>query len=283
MIITCPNCQTRYQVAENAIGSAGRKVQCANCQKSWSAVAEPEPDPPAPKPKLVKTPPADTPTEPEDDRLFTDDDEAALDEEFAREQESASPKKKTGAADEADDDTQDAEADSLSPALKSKRQKAMRKRQKNFAKNLPMGRIRGNLRLAGISLLAFVLVGGFYFRDQVVRTFPELAGIYAVVGVKINVVGLDFRDIQTLQTLENGSDVMIVSAHIQNISKHRVEVPAVVITILDEEGTSLYTWSVTPVARAIGPRETIEFETKLNAAPRGAETVQLTFADGRAN
>ena len=36
MIITCPHCQTRYQVTYEAIGSTGRKVQCAHCQQAWS-------------------------------------------------------------------------------------------------------------------------------------------------------------------------------------------------------------------------------------------------------
>jgi len=35
MIITCPHCQTKYQVAYEAIGSAGRKVQCAQCRQAW--------------------------------------------------------------------------------------------------------------------------------------------------------------------------------------------------------------------------------------------------------
>ncbi|MCS6758140.1 MAG: zinc-ribbon domain-containing protein [Candidatus Devosia euplotis] len=34
MIISCPHCQTKYQVTYEAIGSAGRKVQCAHCQQA---------------------------------------------------------------------------------------------------------------------------------------------------------------------------------------------------------------------------------------------------------
>ena len=35
MIITCPHCQTKYQIAYRAIGSTGRKVQCCYCQQAW--------------------------------------------------------------------------------------------------------------------------------------------------------------------------------------------------------------------------------------------------------
>ncbi|MGJ8528887.1 zinc-ribbon domain-containing protein [Maritalea sp.] len=37
MIIVCPNCSTRYEVAAQAIGDRGRSVQCATCQQSWHA------------------------------------------------------------------------------------------------------------------------------------------------------------------------------------------------------------------------------------------------------
>ena len=40
MIITCPECSTRYVVDPAAIGAAGRIVRCSRCEHSW---AEPPP------------------------------------------------------------------------------------------------------------------------------------------------------------------------------------------------------------------------------------------------
>src|SRR5690554_5839804 len=50
MIITCPHCQTKYQVTYEAIGSAGRKVQCAHCQRAWKQRPL-DPDEPSPEQK----------------------------------------------------------------------------------------------------------------------------------------------------------------------------------------------------------------------------------------
>jgi predicted Zn finger-like uncharacterized protein len=42
VILVCPSCQTRYLVADTAIGPAGRQVRCAACKHSWFESAPPE-------------------------------------------------------------------------------------------------------------------------------------------------------------------------------------------------------------------------------------------------
>src|SRR5476649_1343084 len=59
MILTCPNCDTRYSVDGAKFPAAGRTVRCAKCGHSWHQNAEvPEPEPvplaePAPEPQAV--------------------------------------------------------------------------------------------------------------------------------------------------------------------------------------------------------------------------------------
>ena len=41
MIITCPACETQYDVPDSALAPAGRTVQCARCQVKWHAGTPP--------------------------------------------------------------------------------------------------------------------------------------------------------------------------------------------------------------------------------------------------
>ena len=285
MIITCPNCQTRYQVTQQAIGSAGRKVQCAHCQQSWKAIAEEEVlAKPQAKPKPEEKTSASKPDNP-DDKLFDADTEAELDQAFEREQKAASPEQDTASEQENAglDDEDFSTKNDLDPALQNKRHKAMLRRQMDLAKKFPLNRVRRTARLVGALLLSVIIVGGVYFRTEIVRVIPDLAGVYSSIGLGVNIVGLEFTEVQTLRALKDGTDVMMVSARIRNVGGGQVPVPGVVVSILDESGNSLLNWSVTPLARSIGPGEVVDFETELNSAPQGAETVKLAFANGRTN
>jgi len=73
MILTCPNCDTRYSVDGAKFPAAGRTVRCAKCGHSWHQAAEapePEQDPlaeavipePAPEPEAISPYPVNNPS-----------------------------------------------------------------------------------------------------------------------------------------------------------------------------------------------------------------------------
>jgi predicted Zn finger-like uncharacterized protein len=275
VVIACPRCGTRYQLAGEAIGPKGRKVSCANCGEIWQARAAPRPGPDDP------------------DVLFDEAAERALDAGFAAEERAAAEPVPSDPTEEARlrtiaeikaviapkpkivDATPDAAGDKA-------RQMAFDKRQAALSRQSPLARARRVLRLAGVSVLVVAIVGAVAFRTEIVRQFPDLAGAYEALGLGVNIVGLEFRDVTTLVTLRGGQNVMRVDGRIYSVAVRDVVVPPIVVTLLDDAGARLYEWSVLPQARDLEPGEVVDFSTQLTSPPQGAARVRLTFTDGRA-
>ncbi|MFN4209604.1 MAG: zinc-ribbon domain-containing protein [Devosia sp.] len=269
MIITCPHCETKYQVTYEAIGSAGRKVQCAHCQQAWQQrPLDPEPEPPTSEQK----------------EAFEAIAEDGLDEAMADEERKVAAEiAKRLAQEQAADGVQRKAADAgkTEAAMLRKRQKDFTRRQSAMVADLPLARLRRSMRIASVLLVGGLAATGYFARVQVVERYPQMAGVYEAIGLGVNVVGLDFSDVTTLRTLRDGKEVLVVSAQIVGIKREPVVVPSVVVTLLNAEGEGIYEWSVTPSVRDLMTGERSTFDTQLTMPPGEATRVRLSFAGGQ--
>jgi predicted Zn finger-like uncharacterized protein len=276
VVITCPHCGTQYQVPFATIGADGREVQCAQCSKPWHATAN-EPPPPAVDPDL----------------LFPEE-EKALDLAFEEESKSmpAAPPTPAPAAPPLDPDhartlaeiraaiapkPRKGPANTIDAKALDKARRSFDRRQKQAVRRLPLARMRRTARLGAFVLLVSMLVLGFSLRTDLVTWFPSLAGLYAAIGLPVNVVGLEFQDSKTINTLREGKMVMQVSARIHAVASRPVAVPPVLVTLLNDKGGTVYEWTATPSVREMEPGELIDFSTEVNAPPAGAVAVRLSF------
>jgi predicted Zn finger-like uncharacterized protein len=268
MIITCPHCQTKYQVTYEAIGSAGRKVQCAHCHQAWTQDASAEATPKV-RPDAAQA---------QADKVFDAMAEDALDEVMAAEESAAAAQKGAlrGAVKAGPEAVQ--ALPSIDPVELKKRQMAFARRQNAMFSSLPLARLRRAARFAGVVILVGLVGGAWFGRVPIVERYPDLAGLYEAVGLGVNVVGLDFTNLETLKTLSGGNDVLSVSAQIVGRSKDPVPVPPVVISLLDVSGHAVYEWSVTPRVRDLMAGESATFDTRLSLPPSEAVRVRLSFA-----
>lgn len=274
VVITCPHCGTRYQVPYATLGAAGREVQCAQCGQSWHAEAN-EPPPPAIDPDVLFPP-----------------EEAALDMEFEAEAKAAEPppppRPEIADAEQmrtleeiraaiAPKPNREASVNQIDPKSLSRVQQAFRRRERQIFGRLPMARVRRTARVAALVLLLAMLVGGFTMRTDIVRALPSLAGLYAAIGLPVNVVGLEFQDSKTLTTLRDGHMVMQVSARIRSIATRPVPVPPVLVSLINAQGATIYEWTVNPAAAEMAPGEVLDISTEVNSPPQGAVAVRLSF------
>ncbi|MBU1307748.1 MAG: zinc-ribbon domain-containing protein, partial [Alphaproteobacteria bacterium] len=268
MIISCPHCQTKYQVTYEAIGATGRKVQCAHCQEAWQQAALPKEEPPPPEVRKAE-------------EVITED---ALDEAMASEEQKAGKQKAGSTPTRADKKAAAAAAAAangagkIDPAEVRRRQKNFSRRQDNVMASLPTARLRLAARVLAVVALAATGVTFYFGRTQIVERFPSMAGVYEKLGLGVNVVGLQFSDLNTLRTTRSGKELLVVSAQIVGVRSSPAAVPEVVVTLLAADGRSVYQWSVDPLVHDLMAGERATLDTQLSQPPADAVRVRLSFA-----
>jgi predicted Zn finger-like uncharacterized protein len=272
LIITCPNCRTSYRVASDALSAAGRQVQCASCAELWVAT----PSFPEPQVQFDDPDPDDDELEfrADDDTLFTETDETMLDVAFVEQERGEKPKSPTGPPMRRPRDH------GIDGKRVRERTDDLVKRRNSMIRKLPMARFRRAARVALALILVLVLVAAVAYRTEIVRLYPEMNGIYRVVGLGTNVIGLDIGELNTLRTTRDGNPAIVVSAKISNITNRLAFVPNVLVSLLGADRRVIYEWSVTPSVRNILPGDVMSIDTQLTSPPAGVETVQLSFVEG---
>ncbi|MBI1330733.1 MAG: DUF3426 domain-containing protein [Alphaproteobacteria bacterium] len=242
MILTCPQCDTRYTADASKFAPPGRKVRCAKCGHIWHQVAEPEapepafdapePAPPAPQPA---TPPPVIPR-----------------------REAYQPPRPVQAPVEQD------------------HEEAPRPRRRWLA-GAAVG--IGWMVLAGAILL--IGWSAISFRQQVAEIWPQAASLYAPLGLQVNARGIQFSQVASHREMEDGQFVLAITGRIENITNREVAVPNVVVTLYGADERELYHWSFAPSVSTLAPGKKIPFLTRVSSPPPGAKHLELRFADGK--
>ncbi|MFM2098595.1 MAG: hypothetical protein RLZZ366_134 [Pseudomonadota bacterium] len=252
MILSCPACNTRYLVPDTAVGSVGRQVRCASCRHSWFAAAPanagpreaelPLPPPP-PIAAPIATPTADAPVAPP----------------------AVSPETPTMWRDEA------------APSVKD-----FPKDYNAFAHEPPFRPRPNPTRRWTIAALAAALL--FISGIGAVQFFGTPSWV-ARLGLPVGDfdVPLRFQMLRKAErrTLENGNELFAISARIINPTDTMQRVPDVLAELRDASGRVVYSWTITPPRRTIGPRGAIEFNSAEVDVPKGARALNLSFSGGK--
>lgn len=252
MILTCPQCETRYQADAAKFPAAGRSVRCAKCGNVWHQLGPaPEPDPEAEV--VVQEPEPPRAPSPQQHEI---EPPAPI---------AASPR--VAAFAPSVSIAHEAEADDDVPAA-------------------PARAARGNggrllMAVGWVGLVALVLVIGWAavsFRDNVVTWVPQSASLYNTAGLPVSPKGIDFEDVAYQAQTEDNQQVLSVTGRIVNRSDHELTVPLVRVALFDMDRHELYHWTFVPGVSILKPGEMAKFRTRLSSPPSGTHNLEIRFA-----
>ncbi|GLK77751.1 thioredoxin [Methylopila jiangsuensis] len=158
------------------------------------------------------------------------------------------------------------EAEALVPARASKR----RPRVDRAGWRLSPGTALAALGLCALTLL----IGG---RNDITRAAPGMASLYARIGLPVNVRGLEIARVTSVEEMESGVPMLMVSGEIGNVAGRAVEVPRLRLAVLAGDGRELYAWTTVAGRTQLAKGETAAFRARLASPPAEGRRIAVRF------
>lgn len=83
-----------------------------------------------------------------------------------------------------------------------------------------------------------LLVSAFLFRVEIVKLLPRAASAYALAGIDVNTVGLDFEALSA-KPAPNLPGMVVVSGALRNVRDTEITAPPVRVALLDDHGAEV--------------------------------------------
>ncbi|WP_421782942.1 zinc-ribbon domain-containing protein [Kiloniella litopenaei] len=260
MIVSCPECSSKFRIASDALGDSGRKVRCSSCRHTWFQ----EPD-------LEFTP-----TEAEITEDVSNTSEAASDPTPTEEVPVTTPAEPSPLDD-----------DFVEPGnVRTKRPKGFAPDKKKEKKKSKSGLISW--------LLLLIIVGGIAFaladrptRAKIVDTVPEAMKLYDLLGLQVYLVGhgLEIEKLPSERGSRDGATVIVLKGKIKNKLDKRVVVPKLIGWLADNRGAAVSRKTITLDTPYLEPQEEVEFMIELLSSSKavGANTSFISDNDALQN
>jgi predicted Zn finger-like uncharacterized protein len=262
MILTCPECSTKYVVKDGAIPEGGRQVRCASCKHSWHQDPEPRDD------QLEETRPEATaeeaPTIHEETRgaepvPIPDPDESVI----------TQPEPVATAESVAADDGR-WEGVETGPERSEQAVEEAADFEPYFTEEAPEHPRRAWPLVLTALLLAALAAVAFWFLAP--AEMKARIGIADRGGTPLQVMGLS----QDRQRLASGNDLFTVSGRIVNPTDESQRVPPLQAELLaDNKQTVIYRWTIAPPADTLPPNDSKVFHSAEMGVPDGGKYLRL--------
>jgi predicted Zn finger-like uncharacterized protein len=274
--IVCPNCSSDYTVADNMLGPNGRKVKCASCQKVWLATPVDE-TPVATNDAFVEADDVDKAMADADD-VFASADASAAHDEFGFEGDMEGWGDAVVSGDDAELSSGPVDAGVAAPRA-GRFRKVRLKGQRN-GPSLIERILRQAAKVAapvGVAVGLAGLIIAVPQRDAVVGLIPDLAPLYEMVGLDVNVRGIEFSPFTAERSLVAGLTVLRIEGTMTNADDETRSVAPLRLALLAETGAELFVWRIDPPTTDLLPEQSVPVFSELTAPPETVASVSVRF------
>lgn len=132
-----------------------------------------------------------------------------------------------------------------------------------------------------IAVLAIMVIGLMFWRTSIVRLVPQTATFYAALGLPVNLRGVVFENVRTMQELHEGIPVLVVEGSIVGIGNRPAEAQRLRFSLRNEAGNEIYSWTALPSRSIVEPGDSVPFRSRLASPPAEGRDVIVRFFNRR--
>jgi predicted Zn finger-like uncharacterized protein len=243
MIVTCDNCQTRYNLSLSDIGESGRRVRCTNCGHEWV--------------QFQKAGEKREDDESDFIEIVMPDEDVVIEAETL--------------------DDHDPIPDAVKPNHEHDDIKKMISPPVQMPGLTPA--VRGYA--AAACLFVLIIAGLCIARNSVVVSWPPATGFFNMLGLETRGRGdgLMFEEVKAVSA-PNGKGVamLTISGKIGNMRNYPVVIPAIRTELRREDGSVADSWQIAPPSATIDGNAELPFSMNYPEVPDDVKDVKLTFA-----
>jgi predicted Zn finger-like uncharacterized protein len=130
--------------------------------------------------------------------------------------------------------------------------------------------------IMGLIIANAIIIG---WRTDFVRAMPQTASFYALIGMPVNLRGLDFDNLATATEQHEGVPILVVEGNIVNDTNKAADVPHVRFAVRNAARQEIYSWSAVPSRTILPPGEAVAFRSRLASPPPDAHDVLVRFVN----
>jgi predicted Zn finger-like uncharacterized protein len=309
MLIVCPNCATSYDVDVASLRPNGRRVRCVRCRSVWEpelphaekliaaaedlvptrraleavaavaensgsspaeSVASAEAAPPAPEP------PVDVPVDGAASGVAEEAGFAAATQSVEVDSPPIAPAHLDAGEAGVATETKPHEAPNDVPHedIETVAGRRYPRRAKRKGWHWPLSHLQS--AFVGLIIANAIIIG---WRADFVRAMPQTASFYALIGMPVNLRGLDFDSLTTASEQHEGVPILVVEGNIVNDTNKTADVPHVRFAVRNAARQEIYSWTAVPSRTMLPPGEAIAFHSRLASPPPDAHDVLVRFVN----
>lgn len=292
MQIYCPKCKTGYEIDATVVPEQGRRLRCAVCGKIFKCMPEDLID--GSKLRTAEFTEEEKARLDEAGHLQDEDSEPENSEEISVTEEESEGQEETfgKSLDELEAEALQEETEDVKNIFKrlseetealfkaENEEKPSKKVWNGIIKNLGLKNPQ-NYKYYYFTFLLLLLLGAYYARYEIVRTFPSVEQIYTVLGIKSRVTGegLEFQNITRREYEEDSVRYLEIKGFIVNKTNRTLDVPTIYAELLDKDAKLIQNKKVTSVIPIITAGGRISFSFIVDRPSKLTKYIYLTFTD----